>query len=166
MQMTAEEIVRHYQQAKDKRNDLRLLADLNGTDTGSIKAILIDAGLMQPDRRTEKTAQDMKPVDEMSRKELGEEIQRRIRAGENDKAIAEAVGCTAETVRNHRKKLLACASKQASGSVKPERIEKKTGIPLSARVGAIIRAVPERAPDSVKLKSFELCWALLESEPI
>ena len=52
MQMTAEEIVRHYQQAANKTKDVGVLAELNATDTASIKAILIDAGVMAPEGKT------------------------------------------------------------------------------------------------------------------
>lgn len=45
MQMSAEEIVRHYQQAKNKSADIGVLADLNSTDKASIRAVLADAGV-------------------------------------------------------------------------------------------------------------------------
>ena len=51
MQMTADEIVRHYQEAKSKSKDISILADLNTTDRASIRAILVDAGALQPDKR-------------------------------------------------------------------------------------------------------------------
>lgn len=56
MTMTAEEIVRHYRQAANKKKDVLVLADLNGTDEASIKAVLIDAGVMEPERKERKKA--------------------------------------------------------------------------------------------------------------
>lgn len=49
MQMTAEEICRHYTQASNKSKDIQVLADLNVTDKPSIRAILIDGGVLPPD---------------------------------------------------------------------------------------------------------------------
>ena len=49
MQMTAEEICRHYTQASNKSKDIQVLADLNATDKPSIRAILIDGGVLPPD---------------------------------------------------------------------------------------------------------------------
>ena len=60
MQMTVEEICRHYAQADNKRKDITILAELNDTDTASIRAILIDGGLLPPDppKRTRKPKAD------------------------------------------------------------------------------------------------------------
>ena len=49
MQMTAEEICRHYTQASNKSKDIHVLADLNATDTPSIRAVQIDGGVLPPD---------------------------------------------------------------------------------------------------------------------
>lgn len=43
--MTAEEIVRDYQQAKNKQKQIKILADLNCTSPSAIKAILAEAGV-------------------------------------------------------------------------------------------------------------------------
>lgn len=43
--MTAEEIVRDYQQAKNKQKQIKILADLNSTSPGEIKSILAAAGV-------------------------------------------------------------------------------------------------------------------------
>ena len=47
MQMTKEEIIRHYQQAKNKDDDIQILAELNVTTTDEIRAILIEGGAMR-----------------------------------------------------------------------------------------------------------------------
>ena len=44
MDMTNEEIVRHYRLAKDKDADIQVLADLNTTTRDAIKSILSSAG--------------------------------------------------------------------------------------------------------------------------
>ena len=49
MQMTAEEICRHYTQASNKSKDIQVLADLNATDKPSIRAVQIDGGVLPPD---------------------------------------------------------------------------------------------------------------------
>lgn len=54
MTMTAEEIVRHYNQAANKKGDITVLADLNLTDTASIRAILVDAGVLEPDKKRQR----------------------------------------------------------------------------------------------------------------
>lgn len=43
--MTAEEIVRDYQQAKNKQKQIKILADLNCTSPSGIKSILAAAGV-------------------------------------------------------------------------------------------------------------------------
>ena len=45
MQMTSEEICRHYVQAADRKKDITILAELNETDEASIRAVLIDGGV-------------------------------------------------------------------------------------------------------------------------
>ena len=48
MNMSNEEIVRHYRQAKDRDDDITVLADLNGTDRDTICTVLVDAGETLP----------------------------------------------------------------------------------------------------------------------
>ena len=48
MQMTVEEIIRSYTQAKDKSKQIGILADLNGCDKEKIRAILISKGCQMP----------------------------------------------------------------------------------------------------------------------
>ena len=45
MQMTPEEIVRHYTQAANKHKDIRVLADLNTVTPAEIRAVLAEAGV-------------------------------------------------------------------------------------------------------------------------
>ncbi len=49
MVMTDEEIARHYRLAKEKRSSIQILADLNATGTGEIRAILEQAGEIEPE---------------------------------------------------------------------------------------------------------------------
>lgn len=56
MQMTVEEIIRNYTQAKDKSKQIGILADLNGCDKEKIRAILISKGCQMPTKgRPKKT---------------------------------------------------------------------------------------------------------------
>lgn len=48
MQMTTEEIIRNYTEAKDKSKQIGILADLNGCDKEKIRAILISKGCQMP----------------------------------------------------------------------------------------------------------------------
>ena len=45
MQMTPEEIVRHYTQAANKHKDIKVLADLNMVTPAEIRAVLAEAGV-------------------------------------------------------------------------------------------------------------------------
>lgn len=47
MQMSNEEIIRHYNQAKNKKADIEVLADLNLVKPEVIKKILGDAGVLR-----------------------------------------------------------------------------------------------------------------------
>lgn len=49
MQMTKVEIVGSYRRAENKKDQLAILAQLNGCDEDKIKSILLDAGLTEDD---------------------------------------------------------------------------------------------------------------------
>jgi len=101
MEMTAEEIVRHYKQAENKRKDIGVLAELNATDTASIKAILIDAGELAPDGKEKKK----KPSPPENREERAKGIVELLRQGKSHTEIAEAMDCSVTTVKNYARKL-------------------------------------------------------------
>ena len=48
MQMTNEEIIKEYREAKNKKQQIKILADLNTCDANVIKEILIEAGEAAP----------------------------------------------------------------------------------------------------------------------
>lgn len=48
MEMSKEEIVRKYKEARYKKGYIQILADLNGVDKSVIRKILIDAGITLP----------------------------------------------------------------------------------------------------------------------
>ena len=56
MQMTNEEIIREYRGAKNKKEQIKILADLNTCDTNTIKEILAAGGeaVARPYKRSEK----------------------------------------------------------------------------------------------------------------
>ena len=57
MNMSVDEICRNYRQAKDKREQIKILADLNCTNKDEIIKVLVDCGEMEPrEIRTKKTA--------------------------------------------------------------------------------------------------------------
>lgn len=45
MEMTKQEILRNWEGAKDKKEQIKILADLNCTDTGTIQKILVEMGV-------------------------------------------------------------------------------------------------------------------------
>ncbi len=91
MIMTPEEICRHYQQAKHPQQDITVLADLNGTDKASIRAVLIDAGLCPPDQPDKGRS--------VRRGQYDDAIAALVSLGAEDKTIAAQVGCCVETVK-------------------------------------------------------------------
>lgn len=52
MTWTKEEIIRNYEEAKDKVAQVQILAELTASDTDTIIAILEDAGVFEPKIRT------------------------------------------------------------------------------------------------------------------
>ena len=73
MQMTNEEIIKSYKEAKDKKKQIKILADLNTCDANIIKEILIEAGEAAPrvykraakkpeEKKTAKTAEQELPT--------------------------------------------------------------------------------------------------------
>lgn len=200
MNMTADEICRSYKNAVDPKKQVGILAELNATDKASIKAILIDAGLMEPEKKpgpkapqtkaemnaviakglqeglsigkiaeaadcSENTVYSRKRKMERSEgweapkteEEKEERITEGIRKGLSVREIAEYAGCAGNTVRRRLE--------QPEAQEKPKK-PVRSGIPVSARVAAVIHAIPEDAGSSVKLKAFDLCRALLESEAL
>ena len=70
MQMTVEEIIRNYTQAKDKSKQIGILADLNGCDKEKIRAILISKGCQMPTKgRPKKTSTSTKRTTSTKKKE-------------------------------------------------------------------------------------------------
>lgn len=87
MEMSREEIVRRYKEAKYKKGYIQILADLNGVDKSEIRKILIDAGITLPGnpnfgtpmakiKKTIKKDKGMEPVKET--KNVIEETVRKI----------------------------------------------------------------------------------------
>lgn len=247
MNMTADEICRSYKNAVDPKKQVGILAELNATDKASIKAILIDAGLMEPDGKSgPKTKAEMNAViakglqeglsigkiaeaagcsrttvknrkreqdkpQTMEKPQTAEEldtvIAKGVREGLSVREIAAKAGCAENTVRRWMRKMerddgweapkteeekeeritegirkglsvreiaeqAGCAENTVRRRLeRPEAQEKprmpvRGSIPGSARVAAVIHAIPENAGSSVKLKAFDLCRALLESEAL
>ena len=113
MDMTAEEICRHYRMAKDKKGDIKVLADLNATNKDSIKAVLVAGGLLEPEKKKEPT------VKTKNHREMVQFMHRRFRQGKTSKEIADELGCTPQTVRNHRKQWRKKQEKKKQGETTP-----------------------------------------------
>lgn len=96
MDMTNEEIVRHYRQAKVKEDDIQVLADLNVTTRDSIISILTEAGeevKLPKDREREYPLK----FDRVHAKELYD-------MGLDDRSIAKRLGIARSTVYKWRTK--------------------------------------------------------------
>lgn len=63
MQMTVEEIIKNYMQAKDKAKQIGILADLNGCDKEKIRSILRTRGVELPTKGRPKKEQDIIKTD-------------------------------------------------------------------------------------------------------
>lgn len=163
MQMTPEEICRHYQQAKDKAHDIGVLAELNATDKASIRAILIDGGLCPPDKAA--------PKRRVHRGAYDEKIAELAAQGISDKEIAQQAGCCPETIKNWRKrqeqKAAAPVPPDAGGAEPPAseaacrqspgpEQRQTAGGDIYARLEAILAAVPADSAQSVREMASDL----------
>ena len=86
MDMTREEIVRHYRQAADRKEDIKILAELNCTSRDVIRAILADEGESVP----------------AVGNKLSDQIESLYEAGLSDREIARQLECDKGTVVNWR----------------------------------------------------------------
>ncbi len=160
MQMSAEEIVRHYQQAKNKSADIGVLADLNSTDKASIRAVLADAGVLKPDPPVHGRSQSQSTE---SRAALARAIAEGLDQQLPAKEIAQRVGCTPETVHNHikrRAQATAPTTKAAAPTGHTAGLADK-GNSTYASVEAILSALPAGADEDTRVCAFDLCMRLL-----
>ncbi len=162
MTMSPEEICRHYTQAANQKKDIQVLADLNGTDSASIRAVLIDGGLLPPDKARRKRKQTPEAL-----VELAEEIAKALDEGLDDKTVAERVGCCELTVKNHRKQRkrpVAPENKPVAQESEPVAQESEPVMGLYARIEQILAALPTDANKESRYIAMDLCTALLWAE--
>lgn len=153
MTMSPEEICRHYTQAANQKKDIQVLADLNGTDSASIRAVLIDGGLLPPDKTGRKRKQPPE-----SRAELAEAVNAALDDGLDDKDAAERVGCCPETIKRHRKQ------REAPEPPAPVKEQAQAHEGVYARIEQILAALPEDATVEARHIAVELCVALFRAE--
>lgn len=93
MTMTAEEIVRHWRQAKKQdANELKVLAELNSTDRDAIRRVLEEAGELEPRHQPKRKGDELrKTIEELYAQHL------------SDAEIARQAGCSSTTVAAWRK---------------------------------------------------------------
>lgn len=159
MTMTPEEICRHYQQAANKGKDIGVLADLNATDKASIRAVLIDGGLLAADKP--KRASRSKNYE--TRADLADAVGAGIADGLTNKEIAEKCGCCESTVKNHRRRREQAETK-AAGPAPAQEAARPGPSPdpsIYSRLEAILAAIPPEASEDVRGNACELCSSLL-----
>lgn len=147
MTMTNAEIVADYRQAKNKRSQIGILADLNSTDAGTIKDILREAGEPLP----------RSPLD-------GEKLLELYNQGLLDKEIAKAMDCTLKSVVNWRKRRGLPANTPPAEEPPPEETEDAHPSGLSEicrRIEAILTALPANSSESTRSAACDLACCLL-----
>ena len=100
MEMTAAEIARSYKSAADPKKQIGILAELNATDRGTIRSILIDAGLMKPDGAAPKKALRTQAARESA-------VEAMLKGGASMREVAAEVGMDEKAVRQRRDELIA-----------------------------------------------------------
>ena len=145
MTMTAEEIVRHYRQAKSKPLDIQILADLNAVSEEEIVNVLVEAGYIKNRKRMKRTPRQQ----EIEKR--GKEVRRMLRLGYGYDEIRRKVNCGDNTVWKHAQEL-SRMSKEDEGR-RHKRIMEAI---------RIIDKVPEDAPMELKIKAFNKCKETLK----
>ena len=143
MQMTPEEICRHYGQASNKAKDIKILAELNGTDPASIRAILIDGGILPADPpRRKRRPRTEKPAEETSAQA----------AAELSPPDASAQCRAEETVK-------------VTGQIGPAEEQGPVSAPtIYQRVERILGALPAEAGQATRTRAYNLVMALLAED--
>ena len=127
MEMTDEEIKIQYRDAKDKKKQVEILADMNLITQAEMRKKLADLGLIEP-------------VTDYG-ENWHEKAMELYKDGKSDKQIAEVVGKCAQTIANWRKKNGLASMFVGSRSIvsKKEKTEKpvvngmeKDGLPITA----------------------------------
>lgn len=146
MTMTNAEIVADYRQAKNKRAQIKILADLNATGMSVIKEILRDAGEVLP----------RAPLD-------GAQIEALYKHGLSDEKIAKEMGCSPGSIANWRKRnggLPPNGSRAAEPSA-------SGGLPdVCRQIYAILTALPAGSSEATRAAACELCRCLLWDEMV
>lgn len=173
MDMTAEEIVRHYQQAKNKSADIKILAELNTTDTASIRAILIDAGVLAPDKDAKKPITPPK-----SNSELAVSIITCLKSGLSKSETARQLQCSQVTVTKYAKQLEKAAGAAPAQAAPPDEappaplaqhkspgnVVRRARKEIYERVESIIDSLPEDADPFTRGLALDLCLQLLRRD--
>lgn len=151
MEMTHEDIVASYRQAKNKSTQIGVLADLNLTDKESIRAVLIDAGELPPDKA------EKKPLPE-SNEDIATVIRESLEAGLTQTETAKLAGVCQATVGRYAREHGLGKRKRSRRSPPPPRHRSRKGrclIPSCRQIrcpswtpGNRVRCMAELSPSS------------------
>lgn len=154
MTMINAEIVADYWQAKNKRSQIQVLANLNNTDAATIKDILREAGEHLPGRRPS--------IDKARAEAL-------YRQGLTDKEIAEALGLPQGSIYSWRQRNSLPPNGTGPASPAPET-EETVPLPglseLCRRVEAILSALPAGSSEATRAAACDLARCLLWDEMV
>lgn len=100
MQMTVEEIIRSYTEAKDKSKQIGILADLNGCDKEKIRSILRTKGVPLPTKGRPKGTSTVKASSTSTKKTTSTEGKQIIKTEYNYDADRKALILTNKTTGN------------------------------------------------------------------
>lgn len=165
MIMTPEEIFRHYRQAQCKSKDITVLADLNATDKASIRALLIDGGLLPPDS----------PGKPRAPRGHSAEFSELAAQGLPDVEIADKVGCSLSAVsswRYRQKRNGIVYEQSAAGASVPQAAasackqlaepRQTDGGDIYTRLEAILSAVPVNCSKTVREQASALLTSIFD----
>lgn len=147
MVMTDDEIATSYRQAKNQKAQIKVLADLNGTNTVEMRQHMVAMGLLEPEVLATPTRDS--GIDELRAMELFKE-------GKTDLDIAEMLGVPISRIQSWRSRNGFLRPRGGSRPKnKPEATEKK---PRKKKAAPAPAAEPQPDPAVPAESRSPVCW--------